>query len=200
MTADDTRPSLLARLQDAADGSAWQQFHSVHRDLVLQYCRRRGLQPADAEDVLQVVLLRLSQSLPGFRYDPDRGRFRNYLARVVANALNDHFAARVRHPARLATEAADGVADDDRATEAAWLEEWRRSHFRSAFEHVRRHHAERTVAIFEALIAGATPDEVAARFGTTPAAVHKVKQRLRDELSARITAQVEAEDRGGAHA
>ena len=54
----------------------------------------RGLQPADAEDVTQDVLLRLSRALKMFTYDPSR-TFRGWLRAVTLHALNDFAAERV---------------------------------------------------------------------------------------------------------
>ena len=50
------------------------------------WCRRRGLQAADAEDVTQVVLLRLARALRTFTYDPSR-TFRGWLRLVTQHAL-----------------------------------------------------------------------------------------------------------------
>ncbi len=57
------------------------------------WCTGRGLQPADADDVTQEVLLRLTRALKGFTYDTS-GTFRGWLRVVTQNALFDFFTAR----------------------------------------------------------------------------------------------------------
>ena len=74
MAGNETRPSLLRRVQNSGDGQAWREFDERYRDLILRYCRRRDLQEADAEDVRQQVMLGLTQSLPRFTYDPTKGK------------------------------------------------------------------------------------------------------------------------------
>lgn len=49
-------PSLLMRLRDAADGSAWRTFVASYAPLLYQWCIRKGLQDADAADVSQEAL------------------------------------------------------------------------------------------------------------------------------------------------
>ena len=51
-----TRASLLIRLRRPADEAAWREFDAAYSELIVRYCRRLGLQLADAEDVRQLVL------------------------------------------------------------------------------------------------------------------------------------------------
>ena len=48
-----TQHTLIQRLRDPADQEAWQRFESGHRELVVRFAMRRGLQRQDAEDVAQ---------------------------------------------------------------------------------------------------------------------------------------------------
>src|SRR5262245_21131416 len=86
--SETTHPSLLARLRDPRDEPAWREFEARYRDLVRRFCRRKGLQESDAEDVGQFVFLALARTLPTFRLEPGRGRFRDYLGCAVTNAIH----------------------------------------------------------------------------------------------------------------
>jgi RNA polymerase sigma-70 factor (ECF subfamily) len=83
-----TRPSLLVRLLDPQNVEAWQTFVEVYGPLVYGHARRRGLQHADAEDVAQKVFARVSAALGKFEYQPDIGRFRDWLGTIVRNEVN----------------------------------------------------------------------------------------------------------------
>lgn len=89
MDIPSTRTSLLTRLRDTGDQAAWREFEGNYRPLIVEFCRRRGLGATDAEDIAQKVMTSMSQSLPGFLYDPARGRFRSYLLRCTKNSIND---------------------------------------------------------------------------------------------------------------
>jgi len=78
---------MLLRLRNFHDISAWKTFSEVYGRLVYRYCRRRGLQEADAVDVMQDVLVQVSRSMPRFDYQPQRGTFRGWLATVTHNKL-----------------------------------------------------------------------------------------------------------------
>jgi RNA polymerase sigma-70 factor (ECF subfamily) len=94
-----THPSLLEELkQSGTRQEAFDRFCRLYRPGLVARCQGCGLQPSDAEDITQVILLRLWEALRGFDYDPEKGSFRGYLTRVVGNAVTDHFRDRQRHP------------------------------------------------------------------------------------------------------
>jgi RNA polymerase sigma-70 factor (ECF subfamily) len=91
-----TRSSLLVRLRaGAADPEAWLEFVQLYGPLILGWCRRWGLQEADAEDVTQTVLLKLSERLRDFEYDPARS-FRGLLRVTAQCAWADLLRSRQR--------------------------------------------------------------------------------------------------------
>lgn len=85
-----TSATLLGKLRDQpADSAAWQEFVRRYHSRIYSYCLAFPLQPADAEDVTQTVLLRLVKRLRDFRYDPGRS-FRGWLTAVTRNVLCDY--------------------------------------------------------------------------------------------------------------
>ena len=195
MGSDTTHPSLLARVRDPADAAAWREFEGRYRDLIRNYCRGRGLQTADAEDVSQAVMLALARALQRFVFDPRRGRFRDYLGCVVQNAIRRHLSRPSQAPHLLDTSVLDVlVQTGNEARDASWEEEWRQHHFRLAMRSVRAECQPESLAIFQRLLAGESVRSVAEACGTTPEAVYKVKQRLRERLRERIERQIQDEE------
>jgi RNA polymerase sigma-70 factor (ECF subfamily) len=83
-----TSPSLLERLRDPANAQAWIDFVHRYNRRIYGWCRGLGLQPVDAEDVMQEVLRKLFVSMRTFEYDRSL-RFRAWLRRVTVNAWKD---------------------------------------------------------------------------------------------------------------
>lgn len=195
MGSETTRPSLLVRVRDPKDEEAWRTFEGRYRELIRRYCRGRGLQTADAEDVSQLVLLALARALPGFRYLPERGRFRDYLGRVTANAIARHFRSPVRSARLLETSVLDEITTvSDEPLEPAWLDEWTQHHLGLAMRAVRASTQPETLAIFERLLAGESVADVARATGSTTEAVHKVKQRVGERLRLEVERQIRDEE------
>ncbi len=63
--------------------------------MIYGWCREWGLQGADAEDVTQDVLAKLTEKLGQFRYDPSRC-FRAWLKTITQHAWSDAIAGRYR--------------------------------------------------------------------------------------------------------
>jgi RNA polymerase sigma factor (sigma-70 family) len=195
MSSETTQPSLLSRVRDPADDSAWREFDAKYRELILRYCRARGLQTSDAEDVRQIAMANLAKSLRSFEYKPARGRFRGYLGQVVRSAISHHFRCPDGQVRALDTHVLASIEGDGagRADEV-WEREWVRHHYRLAMQRIRAVFEPKSVQIFDRLLAGDGVEQLASDFHTTTQAVHKVKQRVRGRLKELIAEQITQED------
>jgi RNA polymerase sigma-70 factor (ECF subfamily) len=95
-SGSQTSPTLLGRLrQQPTDQAAWQEFIDRYGRKIYAWCRQRQLQDADAEDVTQMVLVKMAQHMAGFAYDPAKS-FRGWLRTLTYHAWSDFVAARQR--------------------------------------------------------------------------------------------------------
>ncbi len=83
----ETRASLLIRIRDPADQSAWCEFVDIYRPVILRLARQKGLQDADAEDLAQQVLFAVSKAIERREHNRERAKFRTWLNRVAHNAI-----------------------------------------------------------------------------------------------------------------
>jgi RNA polymerase sigma-70 factor (ECF subfamily) len=104
-TLPTTRVTLLRQLRhDPSDPSCWDEFVERYGRHIYRWCRQWHLQDADAEDVTQDTLVKLTQKLGGFTYDPNRS-FRAWLKTVAHHACRDFCDSR-RHGQRAAGDGA----------------------------------------------------------------------------------------------
>lgn len=186
------------RIRDPADCFAWQEFDQRYRELLIRYFRRKQLSAADADDLAQQVFSRLITYLPRFTYDPNRGRFRDFLFRCARNARIEWANRRKRDGKALFMDVALNIGDDgepDPAEAQVWEEEWVNHHYGRALETLKTMAAARDIAILERSIAGATVEELAGEFAMEQPAVLKARQRIREKVELLISAQVAEEDR-----
>jgi RNA polymerase sigma-70 factor (ECF subfamily) len=95
-SATRTGSVLLLLLGNPTDGDCWNAFVDRYAPKIYGWCRQRGLQEADAEDVTQDVLAQLVHKLRTFTYDPQRGTFRGWLKTLTHHAWCDYLESRRR--------------------------------------------------------------------------------------------------------
>jgi RNA polymerase sigma-70 factor (ECF subfamily) len=89
-----TSVTLLARIRQVpADQAAWVQFTDRYGRKIYAWCRQWNLQEADAEDVTQMVLIKLAEKMRSFEYDPAKS-FRAWLKTVTRHAWSDFWSSR----------------------------------------------------------------------------------------------------------
>src|SRR5690606_4676990 len=84
-----TSLSLLSGLR-ARDAEAWRRLVHLYGPLVVSWCRRFGLQPADAEDLTQEVFRVVFNRMGDFRKEGGQGSFRGWLLGITRNKVREH--------------------------------------------------------------------------------------------------------------
>lgn len=186
-----THASLLARLHGGGDDAAWREFHDRYHALIRGFARRQGLQPVDADDLAQEVLLAVHKAITTFEYDPARGRFRGYLKTIALRAI---WRRRAGASDAAASEAELARLAVDPEHDARWEDEWRQHHLRQALARIRAEFAADEVAAFEQLaIAGQPTDLVARGSGIAADQLYRIKSRILARMRVLIGQQVAEE-------
>jgi RNA polymerase sigma-70 factor (ECF subfamily) len=179
-----TSTNLLHRLRRPNQPEAWERFVRLYTPLLLVWAQRQGLQAADAEDLVQEVLVKLLRELPEYRRGEGQS-FRGWLFRSTVNQCLDFR----RRRATRALPGAEGLAQAADPAGPPHLEEaeYRRLLVRRGLDLIRGDFNETTWAAFQGvLVQGGLVADVAARLSITANAVylarHRVLTRLRQEL------------------
>ncbi len=194
MHGQTTHISLLQRLSNGQDADAWREFHERYGELIAGFARRRQLQPADCDDVVQEVLLSLTRTMPGFRYDPAKGKFRSYLKTITLHAvfkrkLQRHGEVDLQH-----VEQATRAACADEETETAWEVEWRQYHLRQAMRTITvEFNAPDRQAFQYYAVEGRDAGETAKSLQMSVDQAYQAKSRIMRRLSELIDRQVQEE-------
>ena len=178
-----TSPTLLRAIAADPESPRWNDFARLYGPVVRRCLARTGaagrpLGAADRDDLVQETFLAVARALPGFRYDPARGRFRGYLATVVRNLVLRRRREEAARPEVAVAET--GEREAARATTDAerelMLECWTLALARVLREHAFTPNAK---AVFRAHVLDDRPAaDVAAEFRMRPNAVYQVKDRV----------------------
>lgn len=189
-----THISLLARVAEGGDPAAWAEFCDRYGELIRNFAARRGLQPSDRDDVMQDVLIALTKAMPGFEYDPQRGKFRSYLKTTVIRAVVRRFCQSDRGIDLSKLDELSRAATLDDEVEDVWEAEWRQYHLRRAMSAAGSEFNTTDLTAFRAYaLEGQDAAEVASRLGVSVDSVYQVKSRLLRRLGSIIEQQIAEE-------
>jgi RNA polymerase sigma-70 factor (ECF subfamily) len=196
-TGRSTRVSILMALRnDPGDQAAWSAFIDRYGPQIHAWCLRWKLQEADAQDVTQMVLLKLVRQLPSFAYDPSRS-FRGWLRTLTAHSWSDFIGDQVRGVRGSADTIVAEMLDtvQARVDLVRHLEEtYDQELLELAMAEVRQRVEPHTWEAFHlTAVEGVAAEEVASRLGIRVATVyrarHVVQTMLREELAALDSAE-----------
>lgn len=71
------------------DNRAFDSFHSKLADYLLNLVKTKGLNQADAEDVVQEVFINVikTKDRPSSRFDPNKGSLKGWLSAIICNCI-----------------------------------------------------------------------------------------------------------------
>lgn len=170
-----TQPSIFSRLREDEASADWQRFHDRYAPVVYHMALAHGLSEVDAQDTVQEVLLRFVRNVEKFRYDRQRGRFRNYLYTLTLNVVRTHLAKLAK-----SAHAVEGV--DDVTLEhprELWEKQWQANELRQAIDAVAAEVSPKTFQCFQLFVLEEWPAEkVGAFLGVTRETVYQAKSRV----------------------
>jgi RNA polymerase sigma-70 factor (ECF subfamily) len=186
-----TSLSLLQRIRNG-DASGWRRVIDLYSPLVYHWCRRWGVEGADADDVLQEVFKAAAESIDAFRREREGDTFRGWLRVITRHRVLAFWRGRDRRPdAAGGTEAlqrlheipesaAEAGDDPEEASQFSALVQRALGQLRGEFE-------PRTwQAFWRVTVDGLSAPDAAAELGMSANAVRMAKSRvlhrLREEL------------------
>ena len=188
----------LLRQAKANDQTAWEQLVELYSRRMYRWCRRAGLQPADASNTVQEALQAVARKLGDFHRDRPGDTFRGWLRRITDNKIRDHF----RKQGKTADSAAGGpdsqemltyLANDNQNTpnsDDTSLAAQRSPHSEqllAVIEQVRTDVSERDWKFFwRVAVDGQSAADVGREFGVTANTVRLVKMRMLRRLRQHI--------------
>ncbi|MBL7040060.1 MAG: sigma-70 family RNA polymerase sigma factor [Pirellulaceae bacterium] len=181
--ASSISSTMLQGLRDQ-DAVAWSRLVKVLGPVVYEWCRRSGLQPSDAENVVQEVFLSVAVKIETFRREKASDTFRGWLWRITQNKIRNYVQRWKKHPdgaggtdakvqlQQLAVcESSDSEAPSDPNSDCLILHRVLES-IREDFEH------DTWQAFWRMAVQGHPSAEIAADLGMTQEAVRQAKRRV----------------------
>ena len=187
--AQTTRRSLLLRIKDSNDQDAWAQFVDIYGPLVFRFGIKKGLQEADASDMAQEVMQRVSGSIKKFEYDPSIGRFRSWLFLISNQSISNLIKKKVRQPIGSGDTAVNHALWQipTKEEESLWESDYRQQLLDWAISRIKIDFAEKTwLAFMGTAIENRDAKEVAESLDMSVGAVYIARSRIMKCLKEKV--------------
>jgi len=191
MLKDDYKTSLtlLGRLNDRYDSSAWEDFVETYRKYIFVIIVKMGVKTLDAEDLTQQVLLKLWEKLPEFCYESNK-RFRSYVATVTKNKVNDFYRClNIEH--RHMNQLSAALRENEVKLDASELDdlvekEWELFILNRALDRVEPDFSGQAMNAFKLSLEGLDSAQIAERLNLKPDSVTKLNRRVKSKMIEQI--------------
>jgi RNA polymerase sigma-70 factor (ECF subfamily) len=159
--------------------------------VVYGFARNRGLQDADAADLMQEVLRSVARNASKLEYDPRKGTFRGWLYTITRNKIYNFLSAQRIRPRASGDsgvrEQLDAAPGREEEMDVEWEREYQRRLSAKAMERIKHEFQPRTwQAFWNTAVDDKPPEEVGAELKMSVGAVYVAKSRvisrLRDEV------------------
>jgi RNA polymerase sigma-70 factor (ECF subfamily) len=185
-----TRASLLLQIRDGSNHSAWREFMKLYGPIVYGFARKRGLQDADAADLMQDVMRSVASAIGQLDYDRARGSFAGWLFTITRNKVFNFLSSRRTRPQASGDTATNQILSshpDAGDASDEWETEYQRRLASMAMEKIRTEFQESTWRAFMlTAVEGVAAAEAGRQVGLSSGAVYVAKSRvlarLKDEV------------------
>lgn len=180
----------MVQLRDATNHVAWREFVRLYSPVVYGFARKRGLQDADAADLMQDVMRSVSSAIGRLDYDRRQGMFRGWLFTITRNKIFNLLSSRRNKPQGSGDETTNRLLEQQpEASDGAddWEMEYQRRLAALAMERIRSEFQENTWQAFRlTAVEGIAAAEAAKQVGMSPGAIYVAKSRVLARLKEEV--------------
>lgn len=185
-----TRESLLLRVKDQEDEKSWEDFVYYYRPFIYNVVRGMNIPHHDAEEIVQLVLVKSWNKLPKFEYNRRKGRFRGWLCMVTGNTVRDFLRKRKIPLEEISSE---GPNDNSYSfySELPEIEklaekEWKRYISKLAWDAISKKFKPHVTQAFLMTVQSIPVSQIVQKLGIAESTVYVYKCRVQRELRSEI--------------
>lgn len=183
----ETRESLLLQIKSQKNRQAWEEFVALYRPVVYGIAVSRGLQHADALDLVQTVFVAVANSIASWEKKNEKTRFRNWLLRIAKNATINALTRRPLDQALGGEGVPNELVDRTNRNSPSELEidlEYKRQLYLQAAEKVQARVTKDNWLAFElTTLQSISIEQAAEELGKSVGAIYAARSRIMKQLT-----------------
>ena len=185
---NETQHTLIQRLQqkELTDEEAWQLFVETYESFIIAILIKININQEEARDLKQIILLKLWEKLPSFKYEPERAKFRTWIYSVTKNTAISHIRSLNSEQDRISQYFSENESEATSEFNKLFTQEWQMFISNKAMEKISEDFTPQSIEIFKQCLAGAKSSELARQYNLQPNSVVRIKNRVKEQLMVEI--------------
>lgn len=184
-----TSKTLLLRLQQQNDESAWERFSVEYRPFIYSLIKVYGVSHEDSEEIVQDVLVKVWKAMGEFLYERERCKFRTWLSRVVKNATINFLNLKKNKMKKMEVDDSENAlknfSSGNEVDEKAETE-WKLFIANKAWENIQESFSDKVLEAYSFMASGNSAAETAAKFEIEENTAFRYRTRVKDAMSREI--------------
>lgn len=188
-----THQSIVDRLRDEGNNT-WENFYSYYFKLIRLHGKDCGIKEGQLDDLVQEVMISVARISKSFIYDPEKGRFRDFLKKIIrARAVDllrryyskeSMFVYLHDDMSRIKSLPCEAVPEEE-ILDQEYYDKWRNIFIRNCLKMLKSKLKPQHYQIYHMLeYQNISVQEVAAFTGLSPVSVYSIRSRIESRLSA----------------
>ena len=194
---ETTRSSVLKAVADTGNEAAWARLFDLYAGFVFSVARSKGLNEEDADDIVQVVFTELARTMPTFKYDRAKGKFRSYLIGLIHWRVKDKLRLVQRDNDQMKVYL-DEVANMPPADRDFAEREWQAAALEEALRRIKPEvRPEHYAAFYASAVEGQDTETVMRLYNLSRDNLYQIRKRLTTKLQETVSvvlAEMESPD------
>ena len=183
-----TNPTLLQRVKNLYDDSSWDEFNKYYNPYIMMVVKSLKISHTHAEEITQMIMIKIWKSIPKFNYDPNKGNFRGWIRTITVNTVRNYVVTKAYKQVSL--DKINETGDHSEITEN-YLEsaiekiadrEWENYICKMAWENIQHHYREKVKLVFDELYKGTDCSIIAEKLDLKRNTVYKYRKRIHEKL------------------
>lgn len=184
---ETTRSSVLKAVADTGNEAAWARLFDLYAGFVFSIARSKGLKDEDADDIVQVVFTELARTMPTFKYDRAKGKFRSYLIALVHWRIKDKLRLAQRDKAFVESYK-DEVSNLSQADKDFAEREWQAAALEEALRRIKPDvRPEHYAAFVASAVEGQDTETVLRLYNLSRDNLYQIRKRLTAKLQESVS-------------
>ncbi|MFT5300936.1 MAG: RNA polymerase sigma-70 factor (ECF subfamily) [Mariniblastus sp.] len=185
--SEQTRLSILARVQETSSGDSWVEFSEIYEDLIYHWLDRQGVRRQDADDIRQEVMTIVLRKIGGFEHNGRTGAFRSWMRAITANCMREFWRGIKRHHegGPNLEDIASQLEDESSRQSIIWNTQHDRHVINHLLDQISQRLTEQSVTIFRRVAIGQedaqdVADDLGMTLGAVRVAQHRVLKAIKE--------------------